>query len=509
MVMIVTQRYRIGSDMNRFRLPKDRPAQLAGVPAARAAASGEPLYARLAGALETQIRSGALQIGDRVASVRALSREQGVSVATVLQAIARLESQGFVEARPRSGHYVRTPFADLVEEPAAGPSGARPRRVGGGAIIAAAIAAASDPGKVPLAAACPDPRLLPAAALNRALRRALRDTPLHSTTYAFPPGLPALRRQIARRSLLLGCNLPPGEIVVTAGAMEAINVALRAVAKPGDVVALESPTYFGILQAVESMGMKAAEISTHPRTGLDLDRLENVIVRHKARAIVTMTNCHNPLGTIVEDDAKRALVDLATRHQVPLIEDDIYGDLAFDAPRPRTAKSFDGEGLVLLCSSFSKTLAPGFRIGWIHAGRYQAEVERLLFIHTVAAPSLPQHAVAAFLASGAYDRSLKRLRAAFRDQVRRTGRALAEHLPAGTRITRPAGGYVLWVELPERFDAGALARRALDAGIAVLPGPIFSATGRFRHHLRVSCGHVWSERIERAVATLGRLCRSA
>src|SRR5206468_10593931 len=175
------------------------------------------------------------------------------------------------------------------------------------------------------------------AALNRALRAALRDTPLHSTGYAFPPGLPALRRQIARRSLLLGCNLPPGEVVVTAGAMEAINVALRAVAKPGDVVALESPTYFGILQAVESMGMKAAEISTHPRTGLDLDRLESVIRRHKARAIVTMTNCHNPLGTIVEDDAKKSLVDLASRHLVPLIEDDIYGDMAFVAQLPLTA----------------------------------------------------------------------------------------------------------------------------------------------------------------------------
>src|SRR5262249_41026542 len=159
-------------------------------------------------------------------------------------------------------------------------------------------------------------------------------------------------------------------------------------------------------------------------------------------------------------------------------------------------KAFDTEGFVLLCSSFSKTLAPGFRIGWIHAGRWQAEVERQVFIHTVAAPSLPQHAVAAFLASGAYERSLKRLRAAFRDQVRLTGRALADHLPAGPRITRPAGGYVLWVELPRRIDATALARRALVAGIAVLPGPIFSAAGRYRHHLRISCGHAWSDRIE-------------
>lgn len=470
-------------------------------------ASREPLYLRLAGALERQIRSGALRIGDRLTSLRSLSRQQRVSLATAIQAVQRLEGLGYVAARPRSGYYVRTPFADLVREPQAGPSGAAPRRVGVGAIIAEAIAAASDPAKVPLGAACPDPRLLPAGPLNRALRAVLRTTPLHSAEYAFPPGLPALRRQIARRSLALGCSLDPGEIVVTCGAMEAINVALRAVARPGEVVALESPTYFGILQAVESFGMKAIEIETNPRAGMNLDRLEHAIRRHRVRAIVTMPNCHNPLGFVMPEDRKKDLVALSARFEVPLIEDDLYGDLAYDGPRPRPAKAFDTRGLVLLCSSFSKSLAPGFRIGWVHAGRYQSEVERLLFIHTVAAPSLPQHAVAAFLESGAYDRSLRRLRAVFRDQVQKAGPVIAERFPPGTRITRPAGGYLLWVELPRRVDAAALCREALAAGICVLPGTIFSASGRFRHHLRVSCGSLWSDRIARALATIGSLCR--
>jgi DNA-binding transcriptional MocR family regulator len=220
-----------------------------------------------------------------------------------------------------------------------------------------------------------------------------------------------------------------------------------------------------------------------------------------------MPNCHNPLGFVMPEDRKKDLVALSARFEVPLIEDDLYGDLAYDGPRPRPAKAFDTRGLVLLCSSFSKSLAPGFRIGWVHAGRYQSEVERLLFIHTVAAPSLPQHAVAAFLESGAYDRSLRRLRAVFRDQVQKAGPVIAERFPPGTRITRPAGGYLLWVELPRRVDAAALCREALAAGICVLPGTIFSASGRFRHHLRVSCGSLWSDRIARALATIGSLCR--
>jgi DNA-binding transcriptional MocR family regulator len=466
-----------------------------------------PLYAQLALAIEGQIRSGALRLGDKVPSVRGLARQQRVSVATVLQAFSRLESRGFIEARPRSGFYVRTPFDDLVPEPAAGPSGAQPRLVGVGAIIAEAVAAAADPGKVPLGAACPDPRLLPNGGLNAHLRATIRRQPLHSAGYVFPPGLPALRRQIARRSLALGCSFSPRDVAVTAGAMEAMNVALKATTRPGDVVALESPTYFGILQAIASLGMKAVEIATHPRTGMDLDRLEHALRRHQVRAVVTMTNCHNPLGFVLPDENKKDLVALVTRYQVPLVEDDIFGDLVFQEPRARTAKSFDTDGLVVLCSSFSKVLAPGFRVGWIQAGRFQAEVESLLFIQSVAAPSLSQHALAAFLESGAYDRSLRRLRAATRDQVQQVSGSIARHFPAGTRISRPAGGFLLWVELPRRVDATALFRKALAAGICILPGPIFSASGRFAHHLRVSCGHLWSERTDQAIATLGRLCR--
>jgi DNA-binding transcriptional MocR family regulator len=288
--------------------------------------------------------------------------------------------------------------------------------------------------------------------------------------------------------------------------MEALNLAVRAVARPGDVIALESPTYFALLQIIESLGMKAIEIPTHPRSGMDLDALSRAIRKHRVRACISMLNCHNPLGFIATDEYKKNLVQLLTRHNVALIEDDIYGDLAFDGTRPKTAKTFDTKGIVLLCSSFSKVLAPGFRIGWIEAGRYRDAVRRLKFINTLNSPSLPQLAIAEFIESGGYDRYLRGLRETLARQVQLHGQAVTRHFPEGTRISRPAGGYILWLELPKRVDSLKLYRAAAAQKISIVPGVIFSPSGQFRHHIRISCGHPLDETIERALITLGKLC---
>jgi DNA-binding transcriptional MocR family regulator len=288
--------------------------------------------------------------------------------------------------------------------------------------------------------------------------------------------------------------------------MEALNLAVRAVARPGDVIALESPTYFALLQIIESLGMKAIEIPTHPRSGMDLDALSRAIRKHRVRACISMLNCHNPLGFIATDEYKKNLVQLLTRHNVPLIEDDIYGDLSFDSTRPKTAKTFDTKGIVLLCSSFSKVLAPGFRIGWIEAGRYRDAVRRLKFINTLNSPSLPQLAIAEFIESGGYDRYLRSLRETLARQVQLYSQAVTRHFPEGTRISRPAGGYILWLELPKRVDSLKLYRAAAAQKISIVPGVIFSPSGQFRHHIRISCGHHLDETIERALITLGKLC---
>lgn len=297
--------------------------------------------------------------------------------------------------------------------------------------------------------------------------------------------------------------MSPDDIVTTCGTMEALNLCLRAVAKPGDTIAIESPTFYGILQA--SLGMRALEIPTHPRDGIDLDALEQAIKKNKVKACLLIPNFNNPLGCCMPDNNKKQLVEMLGRREIPLIEDDIYGDIYFGAARPKTAKAFDKEGLVLLCSSFSKTIAPGYRVGWTAPGRFKAQVEHLKSMNTIATATLPQMAVARFLESGGYDRHLRKLRKALATQVQRVTLAVRQYFPEGTRITRPTGGFVLWVELPKSVDSLELYRKALEKKISIAPGPIFSAKQKYQNFIRLSCGQAWSDSLEQALKTLGRL----
>jgi DNA-binding transcriptional MocR family regulator len=284
-----------------------------------------------------------------------------------------------------------------------------------------------------------------------------------------------------------------------------LNPALRAVARPGDVIAVESPTYFAVLQTIDSLGMKAMEIPTDPRTGMDLNALSAALSTGSVRACLSISNCHNPLGFVLADDYKEDLVSLLTKHQVPLIEDDSCGDLAFRAVRPKSAKAFDTEGIVLSFSSFSKMLGPGFRVGWIEAGRFRDSVKWLKFITTVGTPALPQRTVAAFIESGGYDRHIRWLRETLENQVQVYSEAVTQYFPKGTKISKPEGGFLLWLELPKTVDSVQLYRTASAHKISILPGSIFSPTGRFANHIRISCGHPWNDSIDQALITLGKL----
>jgi len=471
--------------------------------------SGGPLYRRVAARVTEQVAKGALRPGDRVPSLRRVSQQQKVSMSTALQAYLWLENRGYLEARPQSGFYVRTPFSKLIPEPQSEAVTLKPIAMGTRAIIANLIESANDPTHVPLGAGSASPEWFPSRRLNVILRNVIRRHPLHSMRYDFPPGFEPLRRQIARRTADRGCSFSPRDITITCGALEALNLSLRAVARPGDVIAVESPTYFSILGTAAALGMKTVEVPTHPQTGMDLDELERAIRKHRVKVCISMTNCHNPLGYVLSDEYKKALVELTACWNVALIEDDVYGDLSFKAPRPRTAKSFDRKGLVLLCSSFSKILCPGYRVGWVAAGRFRTEVEQLKFLTNVSTPILQQMVVAEFLESGGYNRHLKRLCTLLAIQVDRVRQAIAKYFPEGTRISRPAGGYMLWVELPPEVDALKLYHAALVEKISVLPGTIFSATGGYKNYIRVNCGQTWSEVYDRALLTVGRLCASS
>jgi DNA-binding transcriptional MocR family regulator len=302
-----------------------------------------------------------------------------------------------------------------------------------------------------------------------------------------------------------GCTLGPDDLVLTAGCQDALTLSLRAVAKPGDIVAIESPTFYGILQAIESQGMQALEIATDPEHGMVPEALQRALGRWPIRACVMMPSFGNPLGHLSPEARKAALVDLLRAHGVPLIEDDVYGELTFHGPRPWAAKAYDSQGEVLYCSSFSKTLGAGLRVGWVAPGRYRERIAYLKYATSQAVASLPTLAVADYLEQGGYDRFLRRVRRQYERHMLWVRALVQRYFPAGTRVTRPRGGYVLWVELPAGCDALELQRRALAAGISVAPGPVFSPTGRYPHHLRLSCAQPDTRAADIALARLGAL----
>jgi DNA-binding transcriptional MocR family regulator len=293
--------------------------------------------------------------------------------------------------------------------------------------------------------------------------------------------------------------------VVTAGASEALYLALSAVAKPGESVAIESPAYYGTLKALETLGLRAVEVPCRPETGLDLDALERILERQRVAAVLAVPNFSNPMGSLMPEAAKRRLVRMLAERRLPLVEDDIYGDLAFGGGRPPSAKAFDRDGLVLTCSSFSKTLAPGWRVGFILPGRYRDGVLLHKFALNLSTSSAPQRAVARFLDSGAYDRHVRRLRAVVAETAQQMRATVTATFPAGTRVSQPAGGLVLWVELPEAVDALELYDRALDAGVSIVPGHLFGPCGGYQHFIRLSCAHAWTDPVRHAVETVGRI----
>jgi DNA-binding transcriptional MocR family regulator len=322
------------------------------------------------------------------------------------------------------------------------------------------------------------------------------------------PGDANLRRQIALRYMMDGLHVPSDEIVVTNGALEALNLCLMAVTRPGDTVLIESPTFYAALQSIERIGLKAVEVPSHPRDGVDLNSMEWALEHHKPKACWLMTNFQNPLGSLLSDDKKKDLVELLTRHQVPLIEDDVYGELYFGDKRPTPAKTFDTDGLVLNCSSFSKCLAPGYRVGWVAAGRYSKIIERLKLTTTMSASIPAQIALANYLQKGGYDKHLRNLRHTLLVNQIKFIDAIQRYFPEGTRLTKPRGGYFLWVKLPDGVKALEVHRLALANGISTAPGPIFSAQRGFTDYIRLNYGHIWDASMEASLATLGKIVRN-
>jgi DNA-binding transcriptional MocR family regulator len=464
-----------------------------------------PLYEELAQVVADMIERGTYRAGERIPSIRSLSRQMRLSINTVMSAYAHLENLGLIEAVPQSGYYVRCRTLE-AQGSLTGKKLARelkPRSVTQPDVSFEIMRSLSDPSLVPLGRGTPNPDFLPIDRLNRMLASVSRRFRVQSVDYSETAGDRRLRMQIARRSLDAGCALSPDDIVVTSGCREAVSLALHSICRPGDTICVESPIYYSFLRSIEWLGLKILEIPSSPKEGISLDILGYAIKHNPVRACVLISNFSNPLGSLIPDEKKRDLVWMLGERDIPLVDDDIYGDLSF-SNRPASVKAYDTKGLTLVCSSFSKTIAPGYRVGWIVPGRFRDRVERLKALFNVATASPTQLAVAEFLANGGYDHHLRTIRKAYARQVAQMRDAIGRCFPEGTRVTRPEGGFVLWVEMPDSIDAVRLYREALDQGISIAPGPIFTIADRFRNCVRLNAA-LWSPRVERAVETLGRL----
>jgi DNA-binding transcriptional MocR family regulator len=478
------------------------------LPVTRATANdNRPIYVRLADELSELLETGQLKAGDRLPSVRRLVVQKGVSATTAIAALRALEHRGFAVARPQAGYFAKPRRVDVNEPATTRPSPA-PHAVGVDSIMVQVIDASQDPLITSLGTAVPDADLFPMHRLQKVLSALARRNPRLLGDSAHYYGVESLRHELLRRYADLGCSVPPGEVVVTNGCTEALNLALRCVTQPGDSVALESPVFYGVLQVLQNLGLKALEIPTHPRDGLRIDALENALTKRagrKVRACLVSANFSNPTGACLSDMDKARLVRLCGHRGIPLIEDDIYGDLQHSGARPLPAKAFDTSGNVILCSSFSKTLAPGARIGWLCGGRFAKALRLRKFASSGPTAAILQELVAELLRSGGYERHLVKLRNTYARQVAQVAAAVSRYFPRGTRMTQPRGGFVIWVELPRGLDSLSLFEAAIRQGVNFAPGPLFSATGRYRNFLRLNCGRRMTPELDAAVARLGRL----
>jgi DNA-binding transcriptional MocR family regulator len=462
-------------------------------------------YEELASFITGLVYTGTLRPGARVPSLRQISKQRQTSLSTVLQAYRLLEDRGILEARPQSGFYVARGRPVSLETPAMSEPPGKATNVAISGVVLDLLEYAADPLLVPLGCAIPNAELLAAGRLDRFLARAARVKGAEYNIYTVPRGDLRLRQEIALRALRWGQALSPEDIAITCGCTEALTLALKTVARPGDTIAIESPTYFGLLQVIEALDLKALELPTDAHTGLDLGALAKALETGSIAACLFSSSFNNPLGCTMPEEKKIAVLELLARHDVPLIEDDIYGDIYFGEERPKPFMALDPRGNTIYCSSFSKTIAPGYRVGWIATGRHMQRVLERKFAFTLCGPALPQAALAEFLSSGGYDSHLRRIRRTFADNIDQMIRTIEKSFPAGTKVTRPTGGFVLWLELPPSIKSRALFHRALEKGICFAPGDVFSASDRYANCLRLSCGSNWHPRIERGLQTLGEM----
>lgn len=463
------------------------------------------IYNQIASGIAGQIKSGILKAGDRLPSVRVLCQEHGISMNTAKRVFLELESQSLVDSKPQSGYFVsRLPY---IKSPL--PEVSRPSLIANDIepdeLINKVYANMGRKDLTLFSIGVPSGDLLPLAKLKKEIVHATRELKEGGSEYESVQGNLKLRRMIAFRSLAWGGNLHENDLITTSGGMNALSFCLMALTKPGDTVAMESPCFPGTLQLAISLGLKVLELPTHPTNGIEIEELKKVIPHINVCLLVP--NFNTPLGSFMSDASKKEVVALLAKHHIPLIEDDIYGDLYFGSQRPKCCKSFDTTGNVLWCSSASKTIAPGYRVGWVAPGNYKDQILKLKLVHSISSASITQEAIANFLKTGRYENHLRQLRRTLQENYHRYVQTIAQYFPEGTKTSRPQGGVSLWVEFDKSIDTVKLYDLAMKHQISIAPGRMFTLQNQFENCMRLCIGLPWTEELKRKLQQLGTLAK--
>lgn len=466
------------------------------------------LYTSIAGNIENKIVKGVLKIGDKLPSLRVISRENGASISTILQAYYVLESKGLIEARPQSGYFVTHCTRLLPRMVATSKPNNNFDDNDIDTIITRVYAEMGTKDNLTFSLGTPAQVLLPVAKLNKAIIQAVRKLDGCGTSYEPVAGNTRLRRQIARHSYTWDSNLVEEDIITTAGCMNALANCLISLATKGDTIAVESPVYFGIIQLAKSLGLNILELPTNAQTGVEIEALEKALKNNQIKLCLLVSNFSNPIGSCMPDEHKKKVVQLMEHFNIPLIEDDLYGDVYFGSHRPKSLKTFDESGNVLWCGSFSKTLAPGYRVGWVAPGKFKKQIIKTKLFHNISSTILTQEAIGSFLENGRYENHLRKLRQTLHMNSLNFLRTISEHFPDGTKVTRPEGGFILWLELHPNIDTMNLYELALRHDISIAPGRMFTSKLQYNNCLRLSYGLEWNEKIRVGLVKLGILAKS-
>nr|WP_294923228.1 PLP-dependent aminotransferase family protein [uncultured Flavobacterium sp.] len=463
------------------------------------------LYLQFADRIEKQIKSGVLNVGDKLPSIREVCAETGYSMSTVSKAYYEIESRSLIESRPQSGYYVSNISSRIITEPTSSSPILTTTNIEREDLIDLVYGNMTNKNVTMLSLGFPSNELLPIAKLNKGMIQAMRQLPNSGTSYEEMQGNVNLRKEVARWSFAWGGTLTEDDIITTPGCVSAISNCLMAITKPGDTIVTESPAYFGVLQLAKSLGLYVMELPTNMTTGIELEALKKAVSTKKIKACVLMSNFSNPSGSMMPNEHKKEAVHLMELHNIPLIEDDIHGDLYFGSGRPTNCKTYDESGIVMCCSSVSKTLAPGYRVGWVIPGKFKKEILRTKLYHTISSPTITHEVVGDFLKNGRYENHLRKIRQILNHNCNNYINTILESFPKGTKVSQPQGGFFLWIELDKKIDTAEFYHLAMKHNISIAPGRIFSFQNQFSNCMRISFGLPWTNELRQSIQILGKL----